>query len=162
MVLSASLRRDGRRGTGLYIPFAPSSHEHKAAHSRSQFVFALLPLKGVLPIWRHHPFSRQPEQRYNTLDFAKAKSCAKRENPSLDTPSIFSYGYPHRQFCNSLCQYTTQKSAKQSAAFSSCLDENSALPFALLSKICVSSACRHTHFSEPLRWTIARRNTKNP
>ena len=49
----------------------------------------LLPLKGVLPRGRHHPFSRQTEQRYNTLDFACGKIVCQRAAAPLDAPRIF-------------------------------------------------------------------------
>lgn len=64
-----------------------------AAH---KFSPALLPFKGVLPIWRHHPFSRQRSQRYNTLDFASKIVCQKGY-PSLDSPSFSAHPvYTHR------------------------------------------------------------------
>lgn len=46
-----------------------------------QIPHTFLPLKEVLPIRRHHPFYRQPEQRYNTLDFAKGKIVCQGVTP---------------------------------------------------------------------------------
>ena len=70
MVVLVRVAAAGRR-TGLYIPlFLFRSNTNLLTPIRS-FVPALLTLKGVLPSVRHHPFERQPEQRYNTLDFAE-------------------------------------------------------------------------------------------
>jgi len=88
-----------RRKTGdeslIYLCSFPAQAKNlfAAAH---KFSPALLPFKGVLPIWRHHPFSRQPEQRYNTLDFASKIVCQKGY-PSLDSPSFSAQPvYTHR------------------------------------------------------------------
>ena len=78
MVVLVRVAAAGRR-TGLYIPlFLFRSNTNLLTPIRS-FVPALLTLKGVLPSVRHHPFERQPEQRYNTLDFPAGKSCANRD-----------------------------------------------------------------------------------
>ena len=76
-----SRRRDG----GFIYPCSFSAQMKNFLASARKSSPALLPFKGVLPRGRHHPFSRQPERRYNTLDFAKAKSCAKRLVAPLDT-----------------------------------------------------------------------------
>lgn len=82
-----SLRRD--EGRGLYIPlFLFRSNTNLLTPIRS-FVPALLPLKGVLPSVRHHPFERQPEQRYNTLDFAGQNRVPRRALPSFGNRPIF-------------------------------------------------------------------------
>ena len=81
-----------------------------------KFSPALLPVKGALPIRRHHPFSHQPEQRYNTLDFASKIVCQKGY-PSLDSPSFSAQPvYTHRKFA---CDTRLPQNAKSSGISSS-------------------------------------------
>ena len=70
MVVLVRVAAAGRR-TGLYIPLFLFRSNTNLLTPICSFVPALLTLKGVLPSVRHHPFERQPEQRYNTLDFAE-------------------------------------------------------------------------------------------
>jgi hypothetical protein len=76
-------------GRRLYIPPFLFRTDTKLLAPVRSLVSALLPRKGVLPNRRHHPFSRQPEQRYNTLDFACGKIVCQRAAAPLDAPRIF-------------------------------------------------------------------------
>lgn len=67
-------RRETRDGGFIYRLSLYRTNTKLLTFVRS-FIPALLPLKGVLPIRRHHTFLRQPEQRYNTLDFASKIVC---------------------------------------------------------------------------------------
>jgi len=74
----------------------------------------------VLPNRRHHPFSRQPEQRYNTLDFACGKIVRQRADRPAGCPAILSPAGPipeNHRFQNGAALL---KNAKTDAAFHRC------------------------------------------
>jgi hypothetical protein len=77
---------DGR----LYTVCSFSAQVKKLLVTARNFSPVLLPLKGVLPRGRHHPFSRQTEQRYNTLDFACGKIVCQGACSPFGYPAIFS------------------------------------------------------------------------